>query len=328
MSETPKRKVYVNDGLTAEGVLRYQTAVRMGLCPAHGTKLEGRKRVWCGRGPGDCYTIFHDRFGQVKDWKRLREEALKRDGYKCVNCGAAQTRGLVSGYDYHTGATEVEVATGGARLEVDHIVEIRDGGPEFDLSNLRTLCHACHVTKTVARTRGWQAESTLRASVHKRPLEAFTLEGDRDPKEKSEPMSEEISTNRRIRNCQSTSSGELSFPPILQILDYIQRQRFTEFNNQRAERESPRVSRPRYLAYGPAAFITPISRKMHKYDRRQFSRDLSWDYMHWFYSQLDLFYVNSTEYRRCWINQGNRCRQNKNIRAASIRICLPQPAAT
>ena len=31
---------------------------------------------------------------------------------------------------------------------------------------------------------------------------------------------------------------------------------------------------------------------------------LTWDYMHWFYSQMDLVYVNSEHYRRCWIERG------------------------
>ena len=44
-------------------------------------------------------------------------------------------------------------AHGNTILEVDHIVEIQDGGAEFDLENLRTLCHDCHATKTCARRR-------------------------------------------------------------------------------------------------------------------------------------------------------------------------------
>lgn len=31
---------------------------------------------------------------------------------------------------------------------VDHIVERRDGGADYDHSNLQTLCHACHNKKT------------------------------------------------------------------------------------------------------------------------------------------------------------------------------------
>ena len=58
-------------------------------------------------------------------WKGLRLEALRRDGFACVTCGA---RG---------------------RLEVDHIMPVRDR-PDlgFDLANLQTLCGSCHARKT------------------------------------------------------------------------------------------------------------------------------------------------------------------------------------
>ena len=35
-----------------------------------------------------------------------------------------------------------------------------------------------------------------------------------------------------------------------------------------------------------------------------FLETLTWNYMHWFYSQLDIIYVNSQDYRRCWIERG------------------------
>jgi len=31
---------------------------------------------------------------------------------------------------------------------------------------------------------------------------------------------------------------------------------------------------------------------------------LTWNYMHWFYAQLDTVYVNSDHYRRCWTDRG------------------------
>lgn len=31
---------------------------------------------------------------------------------------------------------------------------------------------------------------------------------------------------------------------------------------------------------------------------------LTWNFMHWFYSQLDVIYVNSEDYRKCWIDRG------------------------
>jgi len=58
-------------------------------------------------------------------WKRLRFMAKRRDGFKCVQCGARRD------------------------LEVDHVKPIRSH-PEltFDLGNLQTLCTACHSRKT------------------------------------------------------------------------------------------------------------------------------------------------------------------------------------
>lgn len=60
-----------------------------------------------------------------KRWPALRLAAKRRDGFKCVTCGA---RG---------------------RLEVDHIKPVREA-PElaFDLANLQTLCTPCHSRKT------------------------------------------------------------------------------------------------------------------------------------------------------------------------------------
>lgn len=58
-------------------------------------------------------------------WKGLRLEALRRDGFACVKCGAH------------------------GRLEVDHILPVRDR-PDlgFVLSNLQSLCGSCHSRKT------------------------------------------------------------------------------------------------------------------------------------------------------------------------------------
>lgn len=58
-------------------------------------------------------------------WAALRQQALRRDGYRCVKCGA---RG---------------------RLQVDHVKPVRTH-PElaFDPANLQCLCPACHSGKT------------------------------------------------------------------------------------------------------------------------------------------------------------------------------------
>jgi 5-methylcytosine-specific restriction endonuclease McrA len=58
-------------------------------------------------------------------WQSLRIQALRRDGFKCVQCGAH------------------------GRLEIDHIEAVRNAPDKaHDLANLQTLCAACHARKT------------------------------------------------------------------------------------------------------------------------------------------------------------------------------------
>src|SRR6201982_530860 len=99
---------------------------------------------------------------------------------------------------------------------------------------------------------------------------------------------------------------KLSFPPVLHMLEYIQRERFTELI----------VSTP-----GPVGLTALIAAKMldlktvgiYHTDFPQYVRiltqdnymeTLAWNFMHWFYSQLDLVYVNSEHYRQRWIDRG------------------------
>lgn len=99
---------------------------------------------------------------------------------------------------------------------------------------------------------------------------------------------------------------KLSFPPILPILDYVQREGFTEVI----------ISTP-----GPIGIAALIAAKMlgvrtsgiYHTDFPQYVRiltddsfleTLTWNYMSWFYQQLDLVYVNSESYRGAWIERG------------------------
>jgi glycosyltransferase involved in cell wall biosynthesis/predicted metal-dependent phosphoesterase TrpH len=99
---------------------------------------------------------------------------------------------------------------------------------------------------------------------------------------------------------------KLSFPPILQMLNYIQRERFTEII----------ISTP-----GPVGLTALLAAKMlnlqttgiYHPDFPQYIRILTedsflesvtWGYMHWFYGQLDTVFVNSEEYRQSWIKRG------------------------
>src|SRR5438034_4684596 len=99
---------------------------------------------------------------------------------------------------------------------------------------------------------------------------------------------------------------KLSFPPILQMLDYIQREKFTEII----------VSTP-----GPVGLTALLAAKMlnlqtsgiYHTDFPQYIRiltedsfleSIAWRYMHWFYGQVDTVFVNSDEYRQSWIKRG------------------------
>ena len=98
----------------------------------------------------------------------------------------------------------------------------------------------------------------------------------------------------------------LSFPPILQMLDYVQREKFTEII----------ISTP-----GPVGLTGLLAAKMlnlqtsgiYHTDFPQYIRILTedsflesvaWRYMHWFYGQLDTVFVNSEEYQQSWIKRG------------------------
>jgi glycosyltransferase involved in cell wall biosynthesis len=98
----------------------------------------------------------------------------------------------------------------------------------------------------------------------------------------------------------------LSFPPIMQILDYVQREQFTEII----------ISTP-----GPMGLTALLAAKMlnlqtsgiyhtdiPEYVRilteDRFLESLAWSYMHWLYGQVDTVFVNSEQYRKCWIDRG------------------------
>lgn len=60
------------------------------------------------------------------DWKSRRARVIRRAGNQCEACG-----------------------TSGVKLEVDHIVNVAEGGTHA-LTNLQALCRPCHQAKTRA----------------------------------------------------------------------------------------------------------------------------------------------------------------------------------
>lgn len=81
------------------------------------------------------------------DWDGRRKEVLRRDGYTCRGCGVSSTR------------------VDGIPFDVDHVIPKLDGG-SHELSNLQTLCRACHAekhpdnTKLARRARKWKHRNT------------------------------------------------------------------------------------------------------------------------------------------------------------------------
>ena len=99
---------------------------------------------------------------------------------------------------------------------------------------------------------------------------------------------------------------KLSFPPVLEMLDYIQREQFSELI----------ISTP-----GPVGLTALLAARLlglratgiYHTDFPQYVRiltddsfleTLTWKYMHAFYAQLDLLLVNSAHYRDAWVDRG------------------------
>jgi glycosyltransferase involved in cell wall biosynthesis len=98
----------------------------------------------------------------------------------------------------------------------------------------------------------------------------------------------------------------LSFPPILAIVDWIAREGFGEII----------ISTPGPLgltALAAAKILGLRTAGIYHTDFPQYVRiltddafmeTLTWNYMHWFYSQLDVVWVNSEDYRKSWASRG------------------------
>ena len=67
----------------------------------------------------------------ARRWAAVRRAVLKRDGFRCVECGRA------------------------GKLEVDHIVPMQHepGQDVYDVNGLQTLCRSCHLAKTARENR-------------------------------------------------------------------------------------------------------------------------------------------------------------------------------
>ena len=98
----------------------------------------------CGRVLGEvdfkfcpyCKSELNERVGRQPIPSNLRHAVLKRDNYRCVECGATNKE---------------------TTLEIDHIVPVAKGGTN-DISNLQTLCKDCNRAKSATV---WDSKSDL-----------------------------------------------------------------------------------------------------------------------------------------------------------------------
>lgn len=86
--------------------------------------------------PGEANGTPADTWGSGRGgrpWRRIRDAILLRDKYTCQSCG-------------HIGTD----------LEVDHIVNVAQGGSD-DECNLQALCIPCHKAKTATESNAGRA---------------------------------------------------------------------------------------------------------------------------------------------------------------------------
>jgi 5-methylcytosine-specific restriction enzyme A len=86
------------------------------------------------------------------NWQTLRRRILRRAGGECEACGIE------------------------ARLEVDHIVNVAEGG-DHSLANLQALCPGCHRVKTRAEQQRGLARRRARMSSQPAPHPGLITEG-------------------------------------------------------------------------------------------------------------------------------------------------------
>jgi 5-methylcytosine-specific restriction endonuclease McrA len=72
-----------------------------------------------------------DAFMSSPAWKRFRAQVAAERGERCQDKEHDDTKSRT------------------ANVELDHIVELADGGAALDRSNVMFRCHSCHVRKTI-----------------------------------------------------------------------------------------------------------------------------------------------------------------------------------
>jgi hypothetical protein len=95
------------------------------VCAFCQTALFDLRRMYCST---SHRRKFWQKYQFFIDWRTIRNRALRRDNWLCVEC--ARKGKYVRAKEVH------------------HVIEIVDGGDEFDVNNTESLCHRCHQSKT------------------------------------------------------------------------------------------------------------------------------------------------------------------------------------
>ena len=129
-----KVEAEICQGLMQKPVTRPTVTVEKRYCSPQGRKVYRSSRVFNIEEIEKCF-FEAKRAQQYRNTSRferesmsasLRYDVMKRDGFRCVLCGAS--------------------ARDGIKLHVDHILPVSKGG-KTELSNLRTLCERCNLGK-------------------------------------------------------------------------------------------------------------------------------------------------------------------------------------
>ena len=107
-----------------------------GYCVEHRGELQKKRRKYQTtsrqRRNENAEQLLLDAFYRSGAWRRCRDAYIKKSPL-CEHCSE---RGVVKSADV-----------------VDHIIERRDGGANYEHNNLQSLCHGCHNEKTINERR-------------------------------------------------------------------------------------------------------------------------------------------------------------------------------
>lgn len=105
-------------------------------CDAH-RKQEENERSRHRRASGEFTIVFYN----SRAWRSFRDAWL-REFPLCGDRPAGPSA-------EHSACVEFGRVTPAA--QVDHIEAVREGGDHFDRSNIQSLCHSCHSSKSMSR---------------------------------------------------------------------------------------------------------------------------------------------------------------------------------